>query len=101
MSIDKKESLKDQTKIVYIAEDKNVKVKFFPENRSKEILSTPDHLPSRDDKMQDSNVIVLEENSEVIDLEETSNDAEMNSSSSSTTQKSFPVIDKVIQIESY
>jgi hypothetical protein len=106
---EKKETLETHTSIMYIGQDKNIKVKFYPENKSKDNLSTPDHLPSLTDnnvtqEEQNSTVIELDENSEhegeVEEVQETSN-ALASSNSNSNTQRKFPVISEVIHIKSY
>lgn len=87
---------------MYIGQNKSIKVKFYPENKSKDILSTPDHLPARTNSCpkeeQISQVVELDENSNHDAVEVTQ---DTSASTSSSTQKKFPVISEVIHIESY
>lgn len=84
---------------MYIGQEKDIKVKFYPENKSKDYLSTPDHLSprnSKEDEEQSSTISELVEHDDG-DIEEISNASSTNSS----TQKKFPIISEVIHIESY
>lgn len=90
---EKNETRELQTKIIELQQDKTIKVKFFPKEKTTDLLNTPDYLPS---------LHVVEKKEEIIQLDENSSSSYYsveNEDNGKNPNKSIPGVSEVLQID--